>query len=171
MDMRVFYCTMLFALLTVIFGIQASWPVGVAAQEVMIDGVDVRVSPQGPVVLLKVGARAIPVFVDPTVAGSIHSALSGENFSRPLSHDLMKSILSSYHITVQRVFVTLRDGIYYGTLTMLHDGQIQLFDSRSSDAIALAIHFQSPIVVEQDLIDAVGIDLTSEPLKDSGLEL
>ena len=130
-----------------------------ASQEVKIEEVEVGVSPSGPVVLLKVGDRAIPVYVDSVVAGSIQGALSGEKFSRPLSHDLMESIMSSYDIQVQQVFITLRNGVFYGTLTLLHKGHVKLFDSRSSDAIALAIHFQSPIFVEQQLMDTAGVEL------------
>ncbi len=141
------------------------------SREVKIEKVEVRVSPAGHVVLLKVGERAIPIFVDPTVAGSIQGALSGKKFARPLSHDLMESILSSYDIQVQKVFVTLRDGVYYGTLTLLHNGRVQLFDSRSSDAIALAIHFHSPILVEQDLLDSAGIEMGQEESKRNGFEL
>jgi len=141
------------------------------SQEVKIEKVEVRISSAGPVVFLKVGERAIPVFVDPTVAGSIQAALSGEKFLRPLSHDLMKSILSSYDIQVQQVFITLRHGVYFGTLTLLHNGRVQLFDSRSSDAIALAIHFQSPIMVEQELLDSAGIEMSQGESNQEGLEL
>lgn len=129
------------------------------SQEVKVEEVEVRAAASGPVVLLKVEDRAIPVYVDPIVAGSIQGALSGKKFSRPLSHDLMASILSAYEVKVQQVFITLRNGVFYGTLTLLHDGQVQLFDSRSSDAIALAIHFESPIFVEQKLVDSAGIKL------------
>ena len=127
-----------------------------ASQEVQIEKVQVWLSTTGPVVLLQVGERAIPIFVDPTVAGSIQGALTGKKFPRPLSHDLMESILKTYGVQVKQVFITLRDGVFYGTLTLSHQGKLQLFDSRSSDAIALAIHFQSPIMVEQELLDSHG---------------
>jgi len=133
-----------------------------ASQEVQIEKVQVRLSPAGPVVLLQVGERAITIFVDPTVAGSIHGAISGKKFPRPLSHDLMESILKTYGVQVKKVFISLRDGVYYGTLTLSHQGKLQLFDSRSSDAIALAIHFQSPIMVEQELLDSHGTTLKKE---------
>ena len=133
-----------------------------ASQEVQIEQVQVRLSPAGPVVLLQVGERAIAIFVDPTVAGSIQGAISGKKFPRPLSHDLMESILKTYGVQVKKVFISLRDGVYYGTLTLSHQGKLQLFDSRSSDAIALAIHFQSPIMVEQELLDSHGTTLKKE---------
>jgi hypothetical protein len=126
------------------------------SEEVKIEKVEVRFSPQGPVVLLEVGSRAIPIYVDPTVAGSIHGALTGRKFPRPLSHDLMHSIMKAYGVQVKEVFISLNDGIYYGTMTLSMNGETRKFDSRSSDAIALAIHFQRPIMVEQDLLDSEG---------------
>lgn len=137
--------------------IQAEAP----SQEVVIEEVEVRMSDRGPVVLLTVGEKAIPIFVDPTVAGSIHGALSGQKFPRPLSHDLMYTILKAYGVNVDRVLITLKDEIFYGTLTLSVDGQTKQFDSRSSDAIALAIHFKTPIVVGKELLDSAG-----QPLED-----
>lgn len=166
-----YFLFVLFGLVCVSMGAEKKQLAWAVSQEVKIEKVEVRVSPAGSVVFLKVGKRAIPVFVDPTVAASIQGALSGEKFLRPLSHDLMKSILSSYDIQVQEVFVTLRDGVYFGTLTLSHNGRVQLFDSRSSDAIALAIHFQSPILVEQELLDSAGIEMSQEESNQEGLEL
>lgn len=131
-------------------------PVLAASREVKIEKVEVRFLPMSPVVLLAVGDKAISIFVDPTVAGSIQGALTGEKFSRPLSHDLMQSILKTYEVRVDRVFITLRDGVFYGTLTLSQNDQQHLFDSRSSDAIALAVHFDSPIFVERELLESVG---------------
>jgi bifunctional DNase/RNase len=131
-------------------------PVSATSREVKIEKVEVRFLPMSAVVLLAVGDKAISIFVDPTVAGSIQGALTGEKFSRPLSHDLMQSILKTYEVRVDRVFITLRDGVFYGTLTLSQNGQQQLFDSRSSDAIALAVHFDSPIFVERELMESAG---------------
>lgn len=139
---------------------------GAPSQEVVIEEVEVRMSDRGPVVLLTVGEKAIPIFVDPTVAGSIHGALSGQKFPRPLSHDLMHTILKAYGVSVDRVFITLSDEIFYGTLTLSFDGQTKQFDSRSSDAIALAIHFKTPIVVGKELLDSAG-----QPLEDKAEEV
>ena len=130
--------------------------------EVVIENVEVQISEHGPVVLLEVGEKAIPIYVDPTVAGSIHGALSGQKFPRPLSHDLMHTILESYGVKVDRVFITLKAGIYYGTLTLSINGEAKQFDSRSSDAIALAIHFKTPIVVSKQLLESAGEGLQEE---------
>ena len=141
-----------------------------ADQEIEVEEVQVRLMANNPVVLLRVGEKAIPIFVDPTVAGSIQGALSGEKFPRPLSHDLMHRILGAYHVKVERVFITLREGVFYGTLTLSQNGQLQLFDSRSSDAIALAIHSSSPILIQKSLLETAG-KLLEGPESQQGLEL
>ena len=129
------------------------------AEELKVETTEVRVSSLGPAVLLRVGNRAIPVFVDQTVAESIQGALSGRKPVRPLTHDLMHNVLAGFDGRVTRVVVTLHDGIFYGALTVVVRGTSKVFDSRSSDAIALAIHAGAPILVSRQLLDSVGIDL------------
>lgn len=124
--------------------------------QVTISQVRVGLSDHGPVVLLSADGKTIPVFVDDTVAASIQAALTGENLPRPLSHDLMHTILDAFGGRVVRTVITLRAGTFYGSLTVAFQGQEKVFDSRSSDSIALAIHFHAPIIVGRDLLDAVG---------------
>ena len=128
---------------------------------IRIEQVDVRVSPIGPVVLLKVQNKAIPIFVDAVVAQSIHGALSGEKPARPLSHDLMRTILEGFDGRISRAIITLKGGTYYADLSVVVRGTSKVFDSRSSDAIALAIHFKAPMFVSQELIDKAGTTLDS----------
>lgn len=125
-------------------------------REVKVERVGIGFTPNGAALLLQIGEKSIPIFVDDTVAAAIHGLLSGRKFPRPLSHDLMHTILDDYHIHLSRVFITLRDGIFFGTLTFSHEGQIRIFDSRSSDAIALALHFDCPIFVENRLMEEAG---------------
>ncbi len=124
--------------------------------QVTISQVRVGLSDHGPVVLLSADGKTIPVFVDDTVAASIQAALTGENLPRPLSHDLMHTILDAFGGRVVRAVITLKAGTFYGSLTVAFQGQEKVFDSRSSDSIALAIHFHAPIIVGRDLLDAVG---------------
>ena len=124
--------------------------------QVTISQVRVGLSDHGPVVLLSADGKTIPVFVDHTVAASIQAALTGEKLPRPLSHELMHTILESLGGRVVRTVITLKAGTYYGSLTVAFQGQEKVFDSRSSDSIALAIHFHAPILVARDMLDAVG---------------
>ena len=135
--------------------------VAAAAQEsdaglVKIEQTEVALSPYGHVVLLKAQNKSVPIFVDSVVAQSIHGALTGDKTPRPLTHDLMRTILEGYDGKVSRVVVTLKGATYYGELTVQMRGTTKVFDSRSSDAIALAIHFRAPILVNRELLDKAG---------------
>lgn len=126
------------------------------SEQVTITDIQVRMSDHGPVVLLRAEGKAIPIFVDFTVARSIQGALNGEKLSRPLSHDLMHTILDAYGGKVLRTVITLRSGTFYGALTVAVQDQVKTFDSRSSDSIALAVHFKAPIIVGRDLLNSAG---------------
>src|SRR6476620_12077624 len=82
-------------------------------EQVTITDVKVRISDHGPVVLLQAEGKTIPIFVDLTVAVSIQGALNGEKLTRPLSHDLMHTILDAYGGKVVRTVITLKGGTYY----------------------------------------------------------
>jgi bifunctional DNase/RNase len=142
------------------FGTSSGHAAGTA--QVKIENIQVRASDHGHVVLLRAEGRVIPVFVDPTVALSIHGALSGEKTARPLSHDLMHTILTTLNAKVTQVVVTLKGGTYFGALSVETGDTTKVFDSRSSDAIALAIHFKAPILVGRDLLDSAGIVLKEQ---------
>jgi len=126
------------------------------SEQVKITEVQVRLSDHGTVVLLLAEGRAIPIFVDLTVGLSIQGALNGEKLSRPLTHDLMHTILDAYGGKVVRTVITLKGGTYYGALTVAMQDQVKTFDSRSSDSIALAVHFKAPILVGRDLLESAG---------------
>ena len=161
------YCT--FFVSSLIFSSRSfSQPVPSSSPEqVPITTVTVRMSDQGPVVLLSAEDRVIPIFVDATVALSIEGALNGERLPRPMSHDLMHTILEAYGGKVVRTVITLKGGTFYGALTVSLQNQLKTFDSRSSDSIALAIHFKAPILVSRDLLESAG----KIPEKAAGAEL
>jgi uncharacterized protein len=142
-------------------------PPSPAPNQVTVSDVKVRMSDHGPVVLLQAEDKTLPIFVDMTVALSIQSALSGERLARPLSHDLMRTILDAYGGKVLQTVITKKDGTYYGALTVAVKDQVKTFDSRSSDSIALAIHFKAPIVVGRDLFESAA----KGPEQSKGAEL
>ena len=123
---------------------------------VRIEHVEVRASLVGPVVLLTARERAIPIFVDGVVAASIQAALAGEKLPRPLSHELMRSILEGFEGKVSRVVIALKGQTFHADLTVSMRGSEKVFDSRSSDAIALAIHFGAPMFVSRELLERAG---------------
>lgn len=130
--------------------------VSAPSEQIQIKDLEVRLSDHGPVILLKAENKVIPIFVDPTVAGSVQAALTGQKLSRPLSHDLMRTILDSFGGKVTQTVITLKDGVFYGALSVSLGETTRVFDSRSSDSIALAVHFKAPILVARDLLDSAG---------------
>ena len=126
------------------------------SEQVTITDVQVRLSDHGTVVLLLAEGKAIPIFVDLTVALSIQGALNGGQLSRPMSHDLMHTILEAFGGKVTQTVITLKSGTYSGALTVAFKDNVQVFDSRSSDSIALAVHFKAPIIVGRDLLNSAG---------------
>ena len=89
-----------------------------AERLVRVQGIEVIPSPAGPVVALKIGARSIPVFIEPLVAHSIQMAIAGQTPARPLTHDLLHTILDALDAKVTQVVLTLKDGTYRGALTV-----------------------------------------------------
>ena len=146
----------LFSFLCILSLVQAEELPSPPLEPVKIADVKVRISDHGPVVLLQAEGKTIPIFVDLTVALSIQGALNGEKLSRPMSHDLMHSIMEAYGGKVTQTVITLKGGTYYGALTVSFKDDTKVFDSRSSDSIALAIHFKAPIIVSRELLNQAG---------------
>ncbi|MBM3345427.1 MAG: bifunctional nuclease family protein [Betaproteobacteria bacterium] len=137
--------------------------VDTAAEEnpnvVRIERVEVAMVETGPVVILRAEGRAIPVFVDITVAESIHAALSGGKPRRPFPHDLMHTVLTAYDGRVTRAAISLKGNTFHADLTVVMRGREQVFDSRASDAIALATHFKAPVTVSRELLEKSGVEV------------
>jgi bifunctional DNase/RNase len=93
-------------------------------------------------------------------------ALQIENIStpRPMTHDLIKNILTEIEAEVQRIVVSdLRDNTFYAMIYLDRDGETIAIDARPSDAIALALRTRSPIFVEDSVVEsAKGLDLSKE---------
>jgi hypothetical protein len=136
--------------------IAAPWCLGAEPATVRISSVEVVLSPVGPVVLLKAKGRAVPIFVDPVVAESIDAELGGKKPPRPLTHDLMQTILQSLDAKITKASITLKGATYIADLRVTVNGKERVFDSRSSDAIALALRFGAPIFVGEDLLKSAG---------------
>ena len=136
--------------------VQADGGISNLSDPVTITDVQVRMSEHGPIVLLQAEGKSIPIFIDVTVAVSIQGALNGEHLFRPMSHDLMHTILEAYGGKVTQTVITLKSGTYSGALTVAFKDNVKVFDSRSSDSIALAIHFKAPIIVGRDLLNSAG---------------
>lgn len=108
--------------------------------------------------------NVLPICVAAAEARSIAAAFNNQNFPRPLTHDLMKSIFGTLGCEVLKVHVTdLRDGTFYALIFLQRPGgEVLEIDARPSDAIALAIRYGAPIYVRDDILreNAVNINQT-----------
>lgn len=132
-------------------------PAASAPPPIRVQSVEVIPSPGGPVVVLNLPNKSIPVFVDSIVALSIQAALAGQGPSRPLTHELTQRILEALDAKATEVLITLKDGLYRAALTITAGGKPHVFDSRASDAIALAIRFSAPIFVDPAAVESAGV--------------
>jgi bifunctional DNase/RNase len=134
--------------------------------EMTIKGLMIDPITNMPIVILKdkAGDRVLPIWVGVFEANAI--ALQIENIStpRPMTHDLLKNILSEIEADVQRIVVSdLRDNTFYAMIYLDRDGETIAIDARPSDAIALALRTRSPIFVEDSVVEsAKGLDLSKE---------
>ena len=109
-----------------------------------------------PVVILrdKGDGRAIPIWIGPFEARAIAMELEGAAAPRPLTHDLLKSILQGAGVVFEKVLVSeLKEGTYYARIFLTSAGKDFEVDSRPSDAIALALRFGKPILVARSLME------------------
>jgi uncharacterized protein len=145
--------------------------------QVVIDSVRVSLmSPQRVVVLRQTDVeRYLAIWVGPYEAESITVALQEVEMARPLTHDLLKNVFTTFNARILRVeIITLKEDIFFGNIVADADGKIVDIDARPSDAIALAVRAHVPILVGQDVMDAAGIvpehdlqkDAPAEPAED-----
>ena len=109
-----------------------------------------------PVVILrdKGDTRAIPIWIGHFEARAIAMELEGAAAPRPLTHDLLKSILQGAGVVFEKVLVSeLKERTYYARIFLTSDGKDFEVDSRPSDAIALALRFRKPILVARSLME------------------
>ena len=110
------------------------------------------------------GKRTLPIIIGAFEAQSIAIALEKEiRPPRPLTHDLFKTFSERFKITVKQVIIhKLVDGIFFSSLICEKDGVEEIIDTRTSDAIAIAIRFLAPIFTYENILDKAGIYLKVE---------
>lgn len=110
------------------------------------------------------GKRTLPIIIGAFEAQSIAIALEKEiRPPRPLTHDLFKTFSDRYQIKVTKVIIhKLVDGVFFSSLVSERDGKQEIIDTRTSDAIALAVRFDAPIYTYEEILDKAGIYLKIE---------
>lgn len=142
--------------------------------EMIVSGLAIDERTHTPVVLLKEkgGERMLPIWIGPSEASSIAIQLTGRKFQRPLTHDLLKTIVQGLGARIPKIaIVELRDKTYYAKVYLERASELISIDARPSDCIALALRTQSPIFVSEELLrddeatKEMGSDRTMEQLQ------
>lgn len=104
------------------------------------------------------GLRRLPIVIGGFEAQAIAVALEKMNPSRPLTHDLMKNFLNAFAIELHEIIICdLQEGIFYSKLVCSSENDTIEIDSRTSDALALAVRFGCPIYTYENILESAGI--------------
>ncbi|HPR34489.1 MAG TPA: bifunctional nuclease family protein [Anaerolineaceae bacterium] len=128
--------------------------------ECIIDSIRVSLTNQDRITVLKEkdSERYLPIWMGVPETDSITIALQGVAIARPLTHDLIISVMNALDIRLERVeVINLENDTFYASLILEQNGVRKIIDSRPSDAIAIAIRAKAPVFVDEDILDAVGI--------------
>ena len=133
--------------------------------EMVIDSIRVSLMNYQRVLILKEKAaeRYLPIWIGLAEADAIAVKLQGTTVPRPLSHDLLHSVIGALGATLNSIVINdLKTDTFYAKIILNVDGGQMEIDSRPSDALALAVRTDSPIYVEESVLDRAGILLDKE---------
>ena len=125
------------------------------AIEMKVAGITLDPVTKMPIVILKddKGENTLPIWIGIAEASAIATQLENIDLARPMTHDLMKNILGELGAEIERIEVTyLKDNTFYSNIYLKLGERIIAFDSRPSDAIALALRSDAPIFVDEEVI-------------------
>lgn len=109
------------------------------------------------------GGRRLPIVIGAYEAQAIAVAMEQVQPSRPLTHDLIKNIFYTFDAEIKEVVITsLHEGIFYARLVCVQNGREVNIDSRTSDALALAVRFECPIYTLESVLEQAGITVEGE---------
>jgi hypothetical protein len=133
--------------------------------EMEVKGVKLDAVGNSPVVLLadKEGKKALPIWVGLLEANAIDKELRNNTSPRPMTHDLLYSILGQAHVKVKEVrIVDIKNNTYYATLFLTINKEVVGIDARPSDAIVIALKSKTPILVSAKILEEQGIALAKK---------
>jgi bifunctional DNase/RNase len=142
--------------------------------EMTVDSIRVSLMNYQRVVILKEKAaeRYLPIWIGPSEADAIAVKLQGVSVPRPLTHDLLCSIIDALGATINSIVVSdLKNDTFYAKILLSVDGEQMEVDSRPSDALALAVRADVRIFAEEAVLDKAGILLdreTGKPVTSAG---
>ncbi len=133
--------------------------------EMTIDSIRVSLMNYQRVVILKekMSERYLPIWIGPAEADAIAVKLQGVAVPRPLTHDLLRTVIDALGATVNSIVVSdLKSDTFYAKIILSVGGEQMEVDSRPSDALALAVRVETPIYAEETVLDKAGILLDKE---------
>ncbi|OGO24235.1 MAG: hypothetical protein A2Z28_05460 [Chloroflexi bacterium RBG_16_51_9] len=133
--------------------------------EVVIDSIRVNVVNYQRLVLLKEKAaeRFLPIWIGPAESDAIAMKLQGVVISRPMTHDLLRSVIDALGASVDYIVVNdLKNDNFFAKILLRVDGHQIEVDSRPSDALALAVRVEVPIYVDESVMDKAGVLMDKE---------
>ena len=123
------------------------------------------------VLVEKGGNRKIPIIIGSSEAQAIAIELENMKPSRPLTHDLYKNTLTSFNMTVTEVLIyNYNEGIFFAKVIVTDGERIIEIDSRSSDAVAIAVRFRIPIKCDETILQNMGIDPSEDSTSEDELD-
>jgi bifunctional DNase/RNase len=124
-------------------------------RQMKVDKLGIDLLTHDPVVILKDldGKRFLPILIGPFEATAIALALEGAAVPRPLTHDLMRSVLETLEARLEQVVIhDIRESTFFAKLIVRKNGELQEIDARPSDGIALALRMSAPIYVSDKIV-------------------
>ena len=125
--------------------------------EMKVEGLTLDPLTNMPIIILKdlLSDKALPIWVGYFEANAIALEIEKINTPRPMTHDLLRSMISSLRAKVKHIVINdLKDNTFFAVISVIQNGSDMTIDSRPSDAIALALRTKSPIFVEEKVIEA-----------------
>jgi bifunctional DNase/RNase len=134
--------------------------------EMSVAGIALDAASRSPIVLLRdpSGRRQVPIWIDQAQAQNILTGINGDRLPRPLSHDLMASLLVAGGLTLEKVIIhTIEDNTFRAVLKLVNaEGETSELDARPSDAIALAVRTGSGIWMLETVVADASIPVNAE---------
>lgn len=118
-----------------------------------------------PVVILQElgGERVLPIWIGPGEASAIAMQLADMEFARPLTHDLLCSVMKGLGGSLQKVIITrVEASTYYAEMIVRRNGEVFSLDARPSDSIAVALRVAARIFAQDDLLEEAAIEIQEE---------
>ncbi len=138
---------------------------GAVLVEVTVQSLGLDRTNNNPVVILQEedGERVLPIWIGPGEASAIAMQLADWSFSRPLTHDLLVSVLGGLGGTLERVIITeVVENTYFAEMIIQRNGGVISVDARPSDSIAVALRMKAKIFAEEGLLERATVEIAEE---------